>query len=98
MTSFFCKTDEFFQKNSTDSRKKHTTYALEWPEPKSKEFDFPTYNTKALADLKDLIIKAFEISAMDAIVRYVQTDRKFWGKNKESYVLSKPRIKEYAFP
>ena len=90
--------EAFFKKNWTDQRKKHTTYALERPEPKSEEFDFPTYNTKALADLKVLMIKAFEISAMDAIVQYVQTDRKYWGKNKESNVLSKSRIKKYAFP
>ena len=78
----------FFKKNYTDKRKKHTTYALERPEPKSEEFDFPTYNTKALADLKVLNIKAFEISAMDAIVRHIKTDRKFWGKNRESYIAS----------
>ena len=71
--------DAFFKKKQKDKRKKHTTYALERPEPKSEEFDFPTYNTKALADLKVLNIKAFEISAMDAIVRHIKTNRKFWG-------------------
>ena len=77
----------FFQKNWTDKIKKHTTYALERPEPKSKEFDSLTCNTKALADLKVLNIKAFEISAMDAIVRHIKTDRKFWCKNNgEHYI------------
>ena len=66
--------DAFFKKKQKDKRKKHTTYALERPEPKSEEFDFPTYNTKALADLKVLSIKAFEISAMDTIVCQIKMD------------------------
>ena len=81
------------QKKLTDKREKYTTYALECPEPIPKEFKFPTYNTKALADLKDLNIEAFEISAMDAIVRHIKLYQKFWGKNTYllTYYFSKSR-------
>ena len=58
-------------------RKKHTEYALNRPEHISKEFDFPTFNTKMLADLKVLKFKAFEISAMAAIVCHIKIFRKF---------------------
>ena len=85
LKTFWClwQVTLFLKKKQKDKRKKHTTYALEHPEPKSKEFDSPTYNIKALADIKVLNIEAFEISAMDAIVLHIKTDRKFWGKNRE---------------
>ena len=53
----------FFIQKSTEKIKNHTKYTLEHPEHESKEFDFPTFDTKVLADIKVLKVKAFEISA-----------------------------------
>ena len=66
-----------FLKKGSEFKRKLITCTLDLPEYISKEFDFPTFDTKVLDDLKVLEIKAFEIPTMAAIVCQIKVCRKF---------------------
>ena len=44
-----------------ENQKNHTKYTLEHPKHESKDFDFPTFDTKVLVQHEALKFRTFEI-------------------------------------
>ena len=64
-----------------DERKNHTKYTSDHSEHISKEFDFPTFNTKGLAVLKVWAFRDFEFPATIPLEGRSENIRNFSGNS-----------------